>query len=242
MSEFPRFDVEGRIALVTGAARGLGRAISLALANAGADVALGLRDIHADAGLPAGIEALGRRALPLAVDVRDDAQVQELARRTLAEFGRADFLINNAGALWWMDMLQTPMKRFDLVMGVNARGAFACTQAFLPSMVENRYGHILMMSPPASISFVAFVWVISPSTKWRSATSGRMDASSGYTLRCRPSAPIDEHNRHSIAGPMASERGAHIGIVMDPVAGHRLQFVILLQPGRVDRPVGRDER
>src|ERR1039457_6392212 len=81
MNGFPQFDLNGQVALVTGAARGLGRAISLALAHAGADVALGLRDIHADAGLPREIEALGRRALPLQMDMTRLDQVFSANRK-----------------------------------------------------------------------------------------------------------------------------------------------------------------
>lgn len=146
---------EGRVAVVTGASRGIGKALALRLAQEGCHVVVAAKTVDPNPKLPgtigetaAEIEALGRRALAVAVDVRDDAQVVDLASRTLDTFGRVDFVINNAGALWWMDMIQTPMKRFDLVMGINARGAFSVTQAFLPAMIESRYGHILMMSPP----------------------------------------------------------------------------------------------
>src|SRR6266540_6947753 len=97
MEAFPRFDLDGRTALVTGAGRGLGRAISLAMAHAGADVVLGLRDPAAAGGLAEEIKGLGRRALPVAMDVRDLAQVREAVARTVADFGRLDILVNNAG-------------------------------------------------------------------------------------------------------------------------------------------------
>jgi citronellol/citronellal dehydrogenase len=146
---------EGRVAVVTGASRGIGKSIALRLAQEGCDVVIAAKTVDPNPKLPgtigetaAEIEAFGRRALAVACDVREDSQVQDMAKRTLDTFGRVDFLINNAGALWWMDMAQTPMRRFDLVMGVNARGAFSCTQAFLPAMVEQGYGHVLMMSPP----------------------------------------------------------------------------------------------
>jgi citronellol/citronellal dehydrogenase len=146
---------DGRVAVITGASRGIGKAIALRLAEEGCHVVVAAKTVEPHPTLPgtigetaAEIEKLGRRALAVACDVRNDAQVEELARRTLDTFGRVDFVINNAGALWWMDMIQTPMKRFDLVMGVNARGAFAVTHAFLPAMIEARYGHVLMMSPP----------------------------------------------------------------------------------------------
>ena len=96
-SSFPRFDLTGQIALVTASARGLGRAISLALAHAGADIALGLRDISAHGGLPEEIEALGRRVLPLQMDVTKLDQIFRAIDDAAAHFGRLDILVNNAG-------------------------------------------------------------------------------------------------------------------------------------------------
>src|SRR5215468_7778048 len=95
-NDFPRFDLTGDVALVTGAARGLGRAISLALAHAGADVALGLRDRSSGAELVAEIEALGRRAVPLQMDVADLEQVQTAVAEAAAALGSLDILVNNA--------------------------------------------------------------------------------------------------------------------------------------------------
>src|SRR5579884_3863631 len=96
-NDFPRFDLSGQVALVTGAARGLGRAISLALAKAGADVALGLRDIQSNNDLASDIEALGRRALPLQMDVSHLDQTRNGVDECVREFGRIDILVNNAG-------------------------------------------------------------------------------------------------------------------------------------------------
>src|SRR5436305_12080220 len=97
MDQFPRFDLSGQIALVTASARGLGRAIALALAHAGADIALGLRDRDAHGGLPAEIEALGRRVLPLQMDVTALDQISDAVAAAAREFGRLDILVNNAG-------------------------------------------------------------------------------------------------------------------------------------------------
>jgi citronellol/citronellal dehydrogenase len=77
-----------------------------------------------------------------------------MAARTLERFGRIDILVNNAGALHWRDVLETPAKRFDLVMGVNARAAFLSSRAVLPTMSNQRWGHIINMSPPLDLSMV----------------------------------------------------------------------------------------
>src|SRR5260370_26111317 len=95
-TDFPSFDLTGKVALVTGAARGLGRAISLALAHAGADVALGFRDGNAEAGLPSEVTALGRRALPLQMDVNRLEQIFNAVDDNVRHFGRFDSLVNNA--------------------------------------------------------------------------------------------------------------------------------------------------
>src|SRR5262249_36193245 len=97
MTEFPRFDLTGQIALVTGAARGLGRAISLALAHAGADVALGLRKADSANDLVQEIQAMGRKALPLQMDVTHLGQIFRSVEEAVSHFGRLDILVNNAG-------------------------------------------------------------------------------------------------------------------------------------------------
>src|ERR1700750_1206950 len=97
MKALPSFDLQGQVALVTGAARGLGRAIALALAEAGADVALGLRDVAPDAGLAGEIPARGRRALPLQMEMTDLRQIQSAINDAAQHFGRLDILVNNAG-------------------------------------------------------------------------------------------------------------------------------------------------
>ena len=98
-NDFPRFDLTGQVALVTGAARGLGRAISLALAHAGADVALGLRDVNTGREVAKEIEALGRRTLPLQMDMTQLDQVSRAVEDTAAQFRSLDILVNNAGWL-----------------------------------------------------------------------------------------------------------------------------------------------
>ena len=143
-----------QVAVVTGASRGIGRAIANDFARAGADVVVSARSSEsAPSKLPGTIEqtareveAEGRRALAVATDVTDEAQVQALAERTLAEFGRIDILVNNAGISYPAPFAQTPLKRWDLVMNVNLRGPVMCTQAFLPKMLEQRSGRIINIS------------------------------------------------------------------------------------------------
>jgi len=149
----------GRVAILTGASRGVGKALALRLAAEGCDVVVAAKTVTPDPRLPGTIgetarevEALGRRALAAELDVRDDAAVERVVTQALAAFGRIDFLVNNAGALYWRSVAETEMKRFDLVMGVNARGAFACARHVLPGMLARRFGHILMLSPPVEPS------------------------------------------------------------------------------------------
>lgn len=93
------------------------------------------------------VEKLGRKALAIKLDVRDADACGAAIEKAVDHFGRVDALINNAGALWLADVVHTPIKRFDLLVGVNVRAAFALSHAVLPHMVRQKYGHILMMSP-----------------------------------------------------------------------------------------------
>jgi citronellol/citronellal dehydrogenase len=153
--------LHGRVAIVTGASRGIGRAFALGLARAGCPVVIAAKSTTPTEKLPGSIytvarevEALGGQALPLPVDVRDEAQIEAMVGRTLERFGRIDVLVNNAGALWWKPVLETPPKRFDLVMGVNARAALLCCRAVLPAMIARRWGHVVNLSPPFDLAMV----------------------------------------------------------------------------------------
>jgi NAD(P)-dependent dehydrogenase (short-subunit alcohol dehydrogenase family) len=149
MDGFPRFDLEGRVALVTGAARGLGRAISLALAHAGADVALGLRSVGTGADLAGQVEALGRRAFPVQMDVRDTAQVSRAVADAVAHFGRLDILVNNAGIGPENPAEQVNEEDFDLTLAVNLKGTFFASQAAGREMIRQGYGRIVNLSSQA---------------------------------------------------------------------------------------------
>ena len=139
MDDFPRFDLTGQIALVTGAARGLGRSY-LALAHAGADVALGLRDASRDGGLVQEIETLGRRALPLQMDMTRTGQIAHAVSDAVARFGRLDILVNNAGIA--PDNLAEKVREedFDLTVAINLKGTFFASQAAARVMIAQKSG------------------------------------------------------------------------------------------------------
>jgi NAD(P)-dependent dehydrogenase (short-subunit alcohol dehydrogenase family) len=151
--QYPQFGLNGRVALVTGAARGLGRAISLALAHAGADVALGLRDIKADSGLAAEIRGMGRKALPLQMDMRNKEQIFAAVGEAAKEFGRIDILVNNAGIAPENPAESVREEDFDDTLAVNLKGTFFASQAAGRVMIQQKSGTIINMSSQAG--FVA---------------------------------------------------------------------------------------
>jgi citronellol/citronellal dehydrogenase len=147
-------NLRGRVALVTGASRGIGKALAIRLAREGADVVVAAKSEQSTDRLPGSIHetadeirAAGGRALAIPTDVRDEEAVRHMIGRTVDEFGRIDILINNAGAIWLQPILETPPKRFDLVMGVNTRAAFLACHYALPHMVKQQWGHVLNMCP-----------------------------------------------------------------------------------------------
>lgn len=151
--ELPRFDVRGQIALVTGAARGIGRACALALAQAGADVALGLRDARTGGDLAREIERLGRRALPLQMDMTRLLEVRQAIEAAAAHFGRLDILVNNAGLAPENPAEDVREEDFDLTLAVNLKGTFFASQAAGRVMIRQKYGRIVNLGSQAG--FVA---------------------------------------------------------------------------------------
>jgi len=151
-------DLQAKTLFITGATRGIGKAIGLRAARDGANVVIiGKTDrphrvlpgtIHSAA---EEIEAAGGRALALAVDIRDEQQIATAVERTVETFGTIDVLVNNASAIQLTRTLDTPMKRFDLMQQVNARGTFACSQACLPYLLESDNPHILSLAPPLDL-------------------------------------------------------------------------------------------
>jgi NAD(P)-dependent dehydrogenase (short-subunit alcohol dehydrogenase family) len=150
--EFPQFGLSGRVALVTGAARGLGRAISLALAHAGADVALGLRDVSSDSRLAAEIRKMGRKALPLQMDISRMEQIFSAVEETAKEFGRIDILVNNAGIGPENLAENVREEDFDATLAVNLKGTFFASQAVGRLMIEQKSGNIINMSSQAAFA------------------------------------------------------------------------------------------
>ena len=152
MDDFPQFDLAGRVALVTGAARGLGRAISLALAHAGADLGVGLRDVNSHGHLVQEIEALGRKALPLQMDMTRTDQVAQAVDEIVARFGRLDILVNNAGVA--PDNLAENVREedFDLTVTINLKGTFFASQAAARVMIAQKSGCIVNMSSQAGFA------------------------------------------------------------------------------------------
>ena len=147
--EFPRFDLTGQIALVTAAARGLGQAIALALANAGADIALGLRDINTGGDLAREIEAMGRRVLPLQMDMTKLDQIQGAIDKTVEHFGRLDILVNNAGG-GASDLAENVREDdFDHTLAVNLKGTFFASQYAGRIMIRQNYGRIINLGSQA---------------------------------------------------------------------------------------------
>ncbi len=152
MNEFPRFDLTGQVALVTGAARGLGRAISLALAHAGAHIALGLRDAKADGNLAREIEGLGREALPLQMDISKLEEISRSVDETLGKFGRLDILVNNAG-IAPENLAENVLENdFDATLTVNLKGTFFASQAAGRVMIRQKRGRIINMSSQAGFA------------------------------------------------------------------------------------------
>jgi len=152
MNDFPRFVLQGKTALVTGAARGLGRAISLALAHAGADVGLGLRRMETDDELVQEIEAMGRKALPLQMDVSRLDQISTAVEKVVEHFGRLDIMVNNAGIAPENFAEKVTEKDFDATLAVNLKGTFFASQAAGRVMIRQKYGRIINMSSQAGFA------------------------------------------------------------------------------------------
>jgi citronellol/citronellal dehydrogenase len=150
--------LSGRVAIITGASRGIGRALALRFAQAGANVVIAAKSEESTEKLPGSIHsvadevrALGVEALPVRCDVRSEEDIQNMVDKTVKEFGKVDILVNNAGVLWWEPVVKTPPKRYELMWQINLRAPYLCSVACLPHMVKNGWGHIIMCSPPITL-------------------------------------------------------------------------------------------
>ena len=148
----------GKTLFITGASRGIGLAIALRAARDGANIAIAAKSAVANPKLPGTIhtaanevELAGGRALALQCDIREEDQVRAAVAATVDVFGGIDILVNNASAIWLRGALDTPMKRFDLMQQVNARGSFLCAQACLPHLLQAGNPHILTLAPPPTL-------------------------------------------------------------------------------------------
>jgi citronellol/citronellal dehydrogenase len=145
----------GKTLFITGASRGIGLAIALRAARDGANIAIAAKTVEPHAKLPGTIfsaaqeiEAAGGKALPLMVDVREEAQVAEALAKTATQFGGIDIIVNNASAIALGGSQQIDMKRFDLMQQINARGAYMTTKLAVPYLAKAANPHVLMLSPP----------------------------------------------------------------------------------------------
>jgi len=150
--------LQGKTLFITGASRGIGLAIALRAARDGANIAIAAKSDVPNPKLPgtihsaaAAIAAAGGQALPIRCDIREEGQVRAAVEQTVQHFGGIDILVNNASAIWLRGTLDTPMKRFDLMQQVNARGTFLCSQICLPHLLEAENPHILTLAPPPSL-------------------------------------------------------------------------------------------
>jgi citronellol/citronellal dehydrogenase len=151
-------ELAGKTLLITGASRGIGLAIGVRAARDGANVAILAKTTEPHPKLPgtiytaaAEIEAAGGKALPLQTDIRSEEQVAAAVAATVERFGGIDILVNNASAISLTGTLATPMKRFDLMFGVNVRGTYLCSQACIPHLEKATNPHILNLSPPLNM-------------------------------------------------------------------------------------------
>ena len=151
--------LSGKTLFITGASRGIGLAIALRAARDGANVVVAAKSSVANPKLPgtihsaaAAIEAAGGKALAIKCDIREEDEVRAAVAQTVEHFGGLDILVNNASAIWLRGTLDTPMKRFDLMQQVNARGTFLCAQACLPQLLKSANPHVLTLAPPIALA------------------------------------------------------------------------------------------
>jgi citronellol/citronellal dehydrogenase len=150
--------LRGKTLFITGASRGIGLAIAVRAARDGANVVIAAKSDVPNPKLPGtihtaaeAVRAAGGEALAIQCDIREEDQVHAAMAQAVERFGGIDALVNNASAIWLRGALDTPMKRFDLMQQVNARGSFLCAQACLPHLARSPNPHIVTLAPPPSL-------------------------------------------------------------------------------------------
>ena len=153
-------DLKGKVAIISGSTRGIGRECAIALAKCGCNIVIAAKTTEPTKNLPGTIfsvaeemKQLGVDALPCKVDMRDAKTIEKCVEDTVAHFGRIDIVINNASALWWHDIEDTPINKYDLITGINTRGSFILTKLALPYMRKNKFGRVITMSPPIQTDY-----------------------------------------------------------------------------------------
>ena len=160
-------DLHGKVAIITGASRGIGRECALTLAKAGVNVVIAAKTTSPHPSLPGTIFTVadecqeaggstGAKSMACQLDLRSEDSIVECVEAVEKRFGRIDILINNASALWWQEIEDTPSKRFDLINGINSRGTFLMTKSVLPVMKKNGFGRVVNMSPPITANPAAY--------------------------------------------------------------------------------------
>ena len=146
-----QFDLTGKVAVVTGASRGLGQYLGRALARAGADLIITSRKLDDLKPFAAEIAGLGRRALPLELDLRNQGSIRAMAKAAIAHFKQIDILVNNAGCNVRKPAIDVTWDDWNLVLDTNLRGSFFVAQAFAPHMLERGYGRIINIGSVTSV-------------------------------------------------------------------------------------------
>ena len=150
---------ENKTIFITGATRGIGKAIALKFAEEGANIVIAAKTVKPHPKLPGTIfdaaeeiESAGGKALPIRTDIRDESQINDAVQQTIDKFGSIDALVNNASAISLTGTLETPMKKFDLMFGINVRGTYAVSQACLPYLLKSNNPHILNIASPINLN------------------------------------------------------------------------------------------
>ncbi|XP_074545863.1 hydroxysteroid dehydrogenase-like protein 2 [Halichoeres trimaculatus] len=153
----------GRTLFITGASRGIGKAIALKAARDGANIIIAAKTAEPHPKLPGTIytaaqevEAAGGKALACVVDIRDEQQIGEAVQKAVDKFGGIDILVNNASAISLTGTLQTPMKKVDLMLGINLRGTYLTSKLVIPHLLKSSSPHILNLSPPLNLNPIWF--------------------------------------------------------------------------------------